>query len=225
MDGEYYHVFNRGVEDSRVFHGQADFLRALVSLAAFNSPEKAPTNLSRFVKDPHKLVKYLRKESRAELVNIVAFTLLPTHFHLFVREAHEDGIPTLMHKFCKGYARYFNLKNDREGALWRGTYQASHVKTKEHFSHILSYVHLNVLDLYQEDWRRGDVKNWTSAKRKLANYPWSSYGYYRNTHRRLPVGIFQLMLTQPEWLREQYPEPKCFENALKHWAMRNIVTK
>lgn len=218
--GEYYHIYNHGIEEREVFLDDSDFMRGLVSLVTFNDHKDSPHNLSRFVKNPAKLIDHYSHEGRNQLVDIIAFTLLPTHYHFFVREKVENGISRFMHRFSKGYARYFNLKNGRTGSLWKETFKAKHIDNEAYFVHIISYVHLNILDLYQPNWREGEINDWSKVASKLVSYPWSSYGYYRTGSS--PIPFMNLILSQPDWFSEYYPEAKSFEERLRAWSTRYL---
>lgn len=220
VPGHYYHIYNHGVEERKVFADNFDFKRALVSLATFNDEENAPSNISRFVRDSSKLFERYNLDKREKLVDIIAFSLLPTHYHLFLRENKDKGISNFMHRFGKGYARYFNLKNDRSGALWQGPFNAKRIDNESYFVHIISYIHLNPLDLYFPKWREGEIKNWSQAASKLGSYPWSSYAYYRETGSELT--FTNLILTEPDWLKERYSKAEDFESDLKTWSTNNI---
>lgn len=223
VPGQYYHIFNRAIDEKEIFSADSDFMRALVSLVVFNNVKDSPQKLSRFVREPLKLVDEYTPDSRDRLVDIIAFTILPTHIHLFVRELVKNGISRFAHRLFKGYSRYFNLKNDRSGSLWQGAFKAKHVDNESYFVHIISYIHLNILDLYQPEWREGEIDNWSELSPKLVNYPWSSYTFYRTGASKIP--LIRLILAQPEWLSEYYPNPESFEESLRSWSGRsNIYT-
>lgn len=219
--GQYYHIFNHGVDEKKVFSTDSDFKRILVSLVVFNDQKDSTHNLSRFVKDPIKLIKGYTPDNRDRLVDIIAFTFLPTHYHLFVRERVKNGISRFMHRLAKGYSRYFNLKNKRSGSLWQAPFGAKHVNNRPHFIHMISYTHLNILDLYCPDWREGEIKNWSKMAPKLISYPWSSYANYRTGSSQIP--FINLILTRPKWFSEYYPEPKAFEENLRSWSIRSVA--
>lgn len=220
VPGEYYHIFNHGIEERVVFSDESDFTRALVSMVTFNDQENSPPNLSRFVQNPDRLIQIYTPDERDRLVDIICFTLLPTHYHLFVKEKSPEGISRFMHRFGKGYARYFNLKNERRGSLWEGPFKVKHIDKEPYFHHIVSYIHLNILDLYEPSWREGKIEDWKAISDKLASYPWSSYGYYREDDTQLPY--MDLILTQPQWLSKEYPNSKDFEKRLKSWSSRGL---
>ncbi len=218
--GEYYHIYNHGVEERKVFSIEEDFARALVYLVIFNDIKLSPSKLFRFVKNPLELVRRYTPDNRNKLVNIIAFTLLPTHYHLFIQEKQEKGISRFMHRFDKGYARYFNVKYGRRGALWQGAFGARLINKQAYFDHIITYIHLNILDLYYPQWREGKVKNWDQAAKRMKKYPWSSYGYYRIGKSQNP--FMDLILTKQSWLSERYSKSQDFEETVRYWSLRKV---
>jgi len=219
--GEYYHIFNHGVDNRVVFTDEGNFKRFLISMVIFNDEKSRSDKLSGFVKNPNKILNGHMPDKRERLVDIISFTLLPTHFHLFLRERVENGISRFMHRLLKGYACYFNLKNERRGALWQGAFEAKHIDDDPYFGHIFSYIHLNILDRYFPKWREGKISNWPEAAKKLVAYPWSSYAYYRTGTSK--ISFIDLILTKPEWLDEHYSKPKVFEDNLRDWSERFVI--
>lgn len=222
--GEYYHIFNHGVENRKVFKTNSDFMRALVSLVVFNNTKSSPSQLFRFVENPAKLIREYTPDNRKKLIDLIAFTFIPNHYHFLAKERLKNGISYFMHSFNKGYSRYFNIKNDRSGALWKAKFGAKRIDNDAYSMHIISYIHLNILDLYQPEWRKGNIKNWSKATKKLISYPWSSYAFYRT--QKSNILFMDKILSPAEWLKEYYPNPKSFEEDIRLWSTRShLVTQ
>jgi len=189
---EIYHIYNRGTEKRTIFLEKLDYLRFVHSLFEFNDENPAsPTNIrfaSRFPSQAKAVriekclevqplnIQYLDKiKSRDPLVEILAFTLMPNHFHLLLREIKEGGIVRFMQKLGTGYAMYFNKKYDRVGTLFQGRFKARIVDTIEYLEYMLFYIHFNCLDLIEPEWRAGKVEDFQKTIRFLDTYRWSSY--------------------------------------------------
>jgi putative transposase len=91
--------------------------------------------------------KTFSKQS-AKLVEIVAFCLMPNHFHLLLKQLKKKGISTFMAQISNSYTRYFNLKYDRVGPLFQGVFKAVRVKNDEQLLHLSRYIHLNPVTDY-----------------------------------------------------------------------------
>lgn len=120
-------------------------------------------------------------------VNILAYILMPNHFHLLLEPLNEGGISSFLHKVCMGYTHYFNKKNDRSGVLFQGRFKSVHVESHAQFEHLPRYIHLNALDLYDTSWREGEIKDWDKAFQFVDNYPWSSHHDYMGRKQDLPI--------------------------------------
>jgi putative transposase len=175
--GDFYHVLNRGVDKRNIFMDDQDYFRFIHDMYEFNDIEPPNSGL-RYSFD--KLVKnkgYTDKErkTRKLLVDILAFSLMPNHYHLLLRPKSDNGIFLFMKKLNMGYAKYFNEKYERKGALFEGRYKAVHVKRGAHFNYLPLYIHFNPLDLYMPEWRKSGVRNSKKALEYLENYRWSSH--------------------------------------------------
>ena len=83
-----------------------------------------------------------------------------------------------MRKLNIGYAKYFNNKYERKGALFEGRYKSILITDQSHFIHLPYYIHLNSLDLKFPGWRNKEIKNYKEAMKYLENYRWSSFQDY-----------------------------------------------
>ena len=115
------------------------------------------------------------ERKRNLLVAIHAFCLMPNHYHLLLSPKIEKGIPKFMKKLNMGYAKYFNKRYKRSGALFEGRYKSVPIKKEAHFLYIPYYIHLNPLDLVSPEWRDRKLKNHKKAGKFLEDYRWSSH--------------------------------------------------
>ncbi len=129
-----------------------------------------------------------------QLVDIVAYCLMPNHFHLLVREKAEGGISIFMKKISTAYSMYFNSKNDRSGALFEGRFKAKHINNDEYLRYLISYIHLNPVKLIESKWKEEKIKDVNKASKYLKEYRYSSYqdylGFNRAESKILELGLF-----------------------------------
>ena len=131
--GEYYHVFNRGVEKRTLFDETDDYERFLESMLYFNI--ETPT----VMKTDDKVLP----EEDDRLVDIVAYCLNRNHFHFILKENKKNGIAMFMKKICTGYAMYYNSKNDRTGVLFQGRFKSVHLSSNDVLLYVSAYVNCN----------------------------------------------------------------------------------
>jgi REP element-mobilizing transposase RayT len=137
-DKQYYHVFNRGVDKKIIFHDEEDAKYFLDRLVDFNNsmPVGGVRN--------QEFKKYKKVRSPASyLVEIVAYCVLPNHFHLLLKQVKDNGITKFMQRVCTGYAKYYNKKYERSGALFQGRFKATELRGTGSLQMLSVYVNLN----------------------------------------------------------------------------------
>ncbi len=180
--GGIYHVFNRGVEKRDIYVKDNDYFRFIFSLYECN--DKNPVDMRDRISARIKRKKEKNDKGptfvimeREPLVEILAFILMPNHYHLIVRQVSDDGVSLFMKKLGNSYVGYFNDKHERKGmgSLFQGKFKAVHIKTDEQFIYLVWYVFTNPLDLLDKNWRERGVKNIKEASEHMQSYKWSSY--------------------------------------------------
>lgn len=207
-----YHVYNRSVEKREIFVDDQDRFRFIHDLFEFN--DEAPA-VNLYYKRPliqsyEAKPRKIEQQKRKLLVEILAFVVMPNHFHLLLRQIKENGISNFMHKLGTGYTMYFNQKYERAGSLFQGTYKAVLVNQEAHFIHLPYYIHFNPLDLKFPEWRDREIKNYKQAMKFLENYRWSSFLDYIGK-KNFPS------VTQREFLNEFFEGPENYKKDAMKW--------
>ena len=139
VNGEYYHIFNRGVDKRTIYESKEDLYYFFTRLATLNT-----TDNSTHSKDKRKNIKNeIILDNGDELVSIVAYCLLPNHFHLILKQQSEDGVSKFMQRIGTSYAKFFNEKYQRSGSLFQGKFKANHITGDLGLPTLSSYVNLN----------------------------------------------------------------------------------
>lgn len=112
---------------------------------------------------------------RQKIVDILAFCLMPNHYHLLLSPRIEKAVTLFMKKIGTGYANYFNQKYKRSGTLFEGRYKSILITDEKHFIHLPYYIHLNPLDLCSPEWRERIIPEPEKSIEFLENYRWSSH--------------------------------------------------
>jgi len=167
-----YHIFNRGVEKRDIFMDERDYFRFIHDLYEFNNEEPA-ANLNYYFNTKSRSVekRYVKRDPapRKPLVEVLVFTLMPNHYHLFLRQTRANGIVKFMQKLGTGYSNYFNKKYERVGGLFQGRFKAVLISRESHFIYLPHYIHTNPLDLNYGSSTSIDF---------LEGYRWSSFPDY-----------------------------------------------
>ncbi len=184
VEGEYYHIYNRGNSKQKIFLDDKDRERFLKLLYLYNSEKRID-----FYNDITKRkINAWDFEKGESIINIGAWVLIPNHFHLYVtpktkkeKEARlpsKNAITDFMHRVLTSYAKYFNAKYNRTGSLFEGKFKSVHMIKDNQARYLFSYIHLNPLKLIDSKWKEHGIKNVKKAINFLDSYKWSSYADY-----------------------------------------------
>ena len=163
-DGEYYHIFNRGVAKMQIFNNFRDFNRFIKTMIYYSIEGPKP-KFSMFMPTTTKL------NASNKIVDIVCYCLMPNHFHFLLRQRRKNGISEFVSKLSNSYTKYFNIKNRRVGPLLQGDFKAVHIESNGQLIHLSRYIHLNPLVGY--------------VTKDLDIYRWSSYHEYLNNESEI----------------------------------------
>lgn len=209
-NNEIYHVFNRGVERRPIFMSRREYTRAQ-ELLKFYRHKEIPIRFSQVQLQPEEIkTKMLESLFKSEkLVLILAYCLIPNHFHFLVKQILDNGITKFVANFTNAYTKFFNTKHQRVGPLVQGVFKAEHVETDEQLIHLSRYIHLN------------PVASGVIAEEMLDNYEWSSYPEYislsRNgiTEKEIVLNMFKTVEEYIKFVRDQISYTKELEK-IKH---------
>lgn len=147
LENGYYHLYNRGVEKRDIFLDRQDYTVFLSYLAEYLLP-KDIEGLQQQLQDPSlyerekdKIRNKLRLNNFSENLSMVAYCLMPNHFHFFMKQTTPNAIDSFMNSLGTRYTMYFNRKYDRVGSLYQGVYKAAILKSELHFLHLSRYIH------------------------------------------------------------------------------------
>jgi len=216
---EIYHVLNRGVDKRKIFLDDKDYLRFIHDLFEFN--DENPANNTFYYQRSqnsntndvrHRQIINTAKERKPRklLVDILAFCLMPNHYHILIKPRREGALSLFMKKLDGGYVKYFNTKYERHGTLFERRYKWVMVKNEAHFNHLPFYIHLNPLDLISPEWRERKINNYKKATQFLNKYRWSSHLDYIGT-KNFPS------VTQREFLLNFFGREKGYIANMNEW--------
>ncbi|TAL14690.1 hypothetical protein EPN95_02190 [Patescibacteria group bacterium] len=147
----YYHIYARGVNKQGIYPEAADYSFFLSLIKRYLS--RSETKSTRGADYP-KLY---------DDIELLAYCLMPNHFHLLVYQINPGSMQNLMRRIMTSYSGYFNRKYRRSGPLFESRYRASMVTSDPYLLHISRYIHLNPLN-----WRE---YNYSSLRPYLGQTP------------------------------------------------------
>ncbi|MDO8638429.1 MAG: transposase [Candidatus Daviesbacteria bacterium] len=160
VNGEFYHVYNRGAEKREIFTQPRDYRRFKQTIYYYQFKGPKP----RFSKFTNSKINTFNPSPENKIIEIICYCLMPNHFHFLIRQLKENGISIFLSHISNSYTKYFNVKYKRVGSLLQGTFKAVLVETDEQLLHLSRYIHINPVVLH--------------VCTNLKEYPWSSYNEY-----------------------------------------------
>ena len=154
-----YHIVFRGVNQQNIFEEKSDYRK-----------------LEEIIADVKLEMKF----------NIYAYCFMTNHVHLVISEFENRDISLIMKRILTKYARWYNIKYGRSGALIANRYKSVPVEIDEYFLHLIRYVHQNPL-------KAGMVQS-------LEEYPYSSYNEYITARRICDTNFVLGMMKETEFV-------------------------
>jgi len=152
FENAYYHVTCRGNTGQVIFSNDAD-------RSAF--------------------LDLLERSTDIYQTEILAYVLLSSHFHLFVKTPL-GNLQEFMRHFNISYTSYYNWKHNRRGHLYQGRYKSFLVDADNYLQEVSRYIHLNPIRVrYRSDMALDEKRKY------LRSYRWSSYGGYLSQVERM----------------------------------------
>ena len=116
LDNRAYHLYNRGNNQQTIFHCSVDYEAFLQKL------DRGATEYG---------------------VALLAFVLMPNHYHLLGLQKPGGSIPEMMNALGTSSARRYNFKYSHTGHVFQGPYRRSLITTDEGVADAARYIHLN----------------------------------------------------------------------------------
>jgi putative transposase len=139
--GYYYHIYNRGVGKQPIFR-ERDNYRYLLSL--------------------------VKKYASQLFIAVIAYCLMPNHYHLLLRQDGDDSAGLLPQLVFNSYTKAFNRRYGRTGTLFESRYQSVWVDAEGYLLHLCRYIHANPVKARMvsrpEDWPFSNYLEWMDLR-------------------------------------------------------------
>ena len=164
-----YHVYNRGVDKRDIFMDEQDYNFFIFLIKSYILPlDKQKTNIE----------TRMQKAAFHGHIEILAYALMPNHYHLLVKQKDETDLRDFMIALMTSYVSYFNKKYERMGPLFQGRYKAILVSNDDYLLHLSRYIHLNPISTRPDLVDVGGLQGPALLTRLADHY--TSYAYYLN---------------------------------------------
>lgn len=160
INDHFYHAANFGIDKKIIFNDKKDIDRFL-ALISYYKIQNPPARFA-FRNRP---IARNSTNIPIPMVEIIAYSLMPDHFHILLKQTENNGVNTFLSKLINSYTKYFNSRQKRSGTLFKGSYKAVEVPL-EKLNDVSRHIHIEPLI-------KGLVLN-------LDRFPFSSYSQYLN---------------------------------------------
>ncbi|MBI5644829.1 transposase [Candidatus Kaiserbacteria bacterium] len=183
--GSYVHALKRGARGLPIVADELDRVRFIRMLFYMNDahPDENWTRLR-----SAELFAWPKTwQKKRPIVGILAYTLMPNHIHLLLRESTDGGISTFMKKIGQSMTNHSNEKYDQQGSLFQSSYKSRTIETDTYLRYAAAYIMVkNVFELYPRGGLAAAIGNFEKAWEWAIAYPFSSMGEYAGV-RSSPV--------------------------------------
>ena len=163
FSGGYFHVYNRGVNRNQIFFSDEDYSYCL---------------------------SLLKKYAETYCITIIAYCLMPNHFHFILRQNSDKSISQFIGVVFNAYVQSVNKKYNRIGTLFEGRFKNTRIDNESYILQLCRYLHLNPVKARIVDapdkWPYSDYNDWI-AKRSLIQFDFNfilSYFKDPNDYRK-----------------------------------------
>lgn len=161
VTGEMYHVYNRSVMGTPIFQGKKE-TEFFLAAAEYYIHKDPPVKFSLYRAKPQAFSPLPTKK----LITILAYCVMPNHFHFLFRQETDNGIQAHIQKTTSSFAHYYGLKHHVHGHIFEGNFKVVRIESNEQLLHVSRYIHLNPVTAYLVE--------------RPEDYIYSSYAAYIN---------------------------------------------
>jgi putative transposase len=135
-------VINRGNARAEVFHAEGDY-QAFITL--------------------------LKEASERVSMRLLAYCLMPNHFHLAVWPYRDGDLSRWMQWLLTAHVRRYHQWHESSGHVWQGRFKAFPIEQDAHLLTVLRYIERNPVRASMvaraEDWRWSSARAWRESAR------------------------------------------------------------
>lgn len=204
VEGEVYHIYNRGNNKQEIFHDKEDYFRFMSLMFACNSLNNFKSDSLNKNQTPYSF------ERGNTIVSIGAYCLMFNHFHILIKQKTENGISKFMQKLCTSYSMYYNKKYQRTGSLFEGKFKSKISDSDRYLKYLFSYIYLNPIKNIDSNWKEKNIIYKKDIKFFLKKYEYSSFMDFFNKR-------IHFMILEQKAFPEYFANTKVLEDEVFSW--------
>jgi putative transposase len=141
LRGKYFHIYNRGANKKKIFFEEENYFY---------------------------LLKKLKHYSKKYEFSVIAYCLMPNHFHFVFRQDGDNPLNIPIAFLFNGYTKAVNKRYNRTGTLFEGPFKSIEVENVNYLLELCRYIHRNPVDdgLVEklEDWKFSNYLEWIGTR-------------------------------------------------------------
>lgn len=143
VTGKIYHVFNHANRNDRLFSDE-NVTKHFLRIIEYYRQHTPSVRLSYYQKWHMEHGEKIQRDTNPKYdVSVIAYGIMPNHFHLIVEQKMERGISRYMSNIQNSFTRFYNTLEGSRGHVFEGQFKAVLIVTEEQLLHVTRYVHLN----------------------------------------------------------------------------------
>lgn len=104
------------------------------------------------------------KYSRTYQVDIVAFCLMPNHYHFLIHQVDKVPVSRFINVLFNSYVQALNKQQGRKGILFESRFKHVLIDDLTTITNLMKYIHLNPVTSHfvnkPQDWNHSDYTHW-----------------------------------------------------------------
>ena len=170
-NGEIYHIFNQSIANEEIFAGKRNLVKILHLIDYYRFKQKISFSRLKLLTRNARFEYLSEVRKQKPLIEMYAYAYMPNHFHILLKQIQDNGIVTFASNIQNSFAKYFNIRHNRGGSLFKRPFKAKWIDSGETLTHVSRYIHLNPVTSYIVEYH------------ELETYPWTSYPFYVGTKK------------------------------------------
>jgi len=106
-------------------------------------------------------------------VEIVSFAIMPTHFHLILKQTKDGDISRYLRRLEVSFAKFYNLSRGRHGGVFAGRFGSVKITSQYQLNVVSRYIH------------RNPIKAKLITINQLPSYPFTSYYLFKKPNEHV----------------------------------------
>jgi len=140
-EGQYYHIYNRGAGKARIFLVEGNY---------------------------QYLIKLMQQYCQKYGVTIIAYCLMPNHYHFLLRQELGEPISKFINVLFNAYVQALNRQQGRTGTLFEGRFKHIYVDDWKYLIHLCRYIHRNPVKAglisAPDEWLYSNFREWVGTR-------------------------------------------------------------